>query len=64
MAAAIPFRKDRALNTPLAEALSIALLVALPAGAVVGPFGPTEAAVAVPAAGTAIATGAISLCHA
>lgn len=59
-----PFRKDRTLNTPLAEALSIVLLVAVLAGAVVRPFGLPEAVVAVPAAGIAIATGAISPAHA
>ncbi|MEU6221764.1 arsenic transporter [Streptomyces sp. NPDC047022] len=52
------------MNTPLAEALSIVLLVAVLAGAVVRPFGLPEAVWAVPAAGIAIATGAISPDHA
>ncbi|NUO46516.1 MAG: arsenic transporter [Streptomyces sp.] len=52
------------LNTPLAETLSIALLVAVLAWAVVRPRGLPEAVVAVPAAGLAIATGAISPEHA
>ncbi|WP_405743115.1 arsenic transporter [Streptomyces sp. NBC_00028] len=52
------------MNTPLAEVLSIALLVAVLAWAVVRPRGLPEAVVAVPAAGLAIATGAISPEHA
>ncbi|AYN38071.1 arsenic transporter [Streptomyces dangxiongensis] len=52
------------MNTVLAEALSVVLLVAVLAWAVVRPFGRTEAVMAVPAAGIAIATGAISLDHA
>ncbi|MFB0620134.1 SLC13 family permease [Streptomyces sp. AGS-58] len=52
------------MNTALAEALSAVLLVAVLAWAVVRPFGRTEAVMAVPAAGIAIATGAISLGHA
>ncbi|MEU6097081.1 arsenic transporter [Streptomyces sp. NPDC047079] len=52
------------MNTPLAEALSVLLLVAVLAGAVVRPFGLPEAVVAVPAAGIVVATGAISLDHA
>ncbi|MEV8048249.1 arsenic transporter [Streptomyces griseoluteus] len=52
------------MNTPLAEALSAVLLVAVLAWAVVRPFGWTEAVLAVPAAGIAILTGAISLDHA
>ncbi|MFC3348640.1 arsenic transporter [Streptomyces echinoruber] len=59
-----PVAEDRALNTPLAEALSVVLLVAVLAGAVVRPFGLPEAVTAVPAAGIAVATGAISLDHA
>ncbi|MFF4014587.1 arsenic transporter [Streptomyces sp. NPDC001843] len=56
--------KDRALNTPLAEALSVVLLVAVLAWAVVRPFGWPEAVLAVPAAGIAVVTGAISVDHA
>ncbi|MFF1401883.1 SLC13 family permease [Streptomyces sp. NPDC058294] len=52
------------MNTALAETLSAVLLVAVLAWAVVRPFGRTEAVMAVPAAGIAIATGAISLAHA
>ncbi|MFC8713501.1 SLC13 family permease [Streptomyces sp. NPDC057197] len=52
------------MNTPLAETLSVVLLVAVLACAVVRPFGWPEAAVAVPAAGVAVATGAIPLDHA
>ncbi|MFI8348002.1 arsenic transporter [Streptomyces sp. NPDC085596] len=52
------------MNTPLAEALSAVLLVAVLAWAVVRPFGWTEAVLAVPAAGVALLTGAISLDHA
>jgi arsenical pump membrane protein len=53
-----------ALNTPLAEALSVALLVAVLLWAVVRPFGRAEAVLAVPAAAVAVATGAISPGHA
>ncbi|MGX9888112.1 arsenic transporter [Streptomyces sp. NPDC002276] len=56
--------EDRPLNTPLAEALSVVLLVAVLVWAVVRPFGWPEAVMAVPAAGIAVATGAISLDHA
>ncbi|WP_405847318.1 arsenic transporter [Streptomyces sp. NBC_01518] len=56
--------EDRPLNTPLAETLSVVLLVAVLVWAVVRPFGWPEAVMAVPAAGIAVATGAISLDHA
>ncbi|MGW7205812.1 arsenic transporter [Streptomyces sp. NPDC054837] len=52
------------MNTPLAETLSIALLVAVLAWAVVRPKGLPEAVLAVPAAGLVIAIGAISPDHA
>ncbi|MEU6655411.1 arsenic transporter [Streptomyces sp. NPDC046900] len=52
------------MNTALAEVLSVVLLAAVLAGAVVRPFGLPEAVVAVPAAGIAIATGAITPAHA
>ncbi|MFI5675225.1 SLC13 family permease [Streptomyces cellulosae] len=52
------------MNTPLAESLSVVLLVAVLTWAVLRPFGRPEAVVAVPAAGAAIAAGAISLDHA
>ncbi len=57
-------RKGPILNTPLAEALSAALLVLVLVCAVVRPFRLPEAAVAVPAAGVVLATGAIPLAHA
>ncbi|MFE9836541.1 arsenic transporter [Streptomyces sp. NPDC005551] len=59
-----PRPEDRTLNTPLAEALSVVLLVAVLVCAVIRPFGLPEAVVAVPAAGLAVATGAISWEHA
>ncbi|MEU0409633.1 arsenic transporter [Streptomyces griseorubiginosus] len=52
------------MNTPLAEALSVVLLVAVLVWAVLRPFGWPEAVLAVPAAGLAVVTGAISLEHA
>ncbi|MFF4255713.1 SLC13 family permease [Streptomyces sp. NPDC001663] len=52
------------MNTPLAETLSVVLLVAVLAWAVLRPKGLPEAVLAVPAAGVVIATGAISLDHA
>ncbi|MFE7856928.1 SLC13 family permease [Streptomyces sp. NPDC057403] len=52
------------MNTALAETLSVLLLVAVLAFAVLRPKGLPEAVLAVPAAGLVIATGAISLDHA
>ncbi|MEU5479391.1 arsenic transporter [Streptomyces mirabilis] len=52
------------MNTPLAESLSVVLLVAVLVCAVVRPFGWPEAVVAAPAALLVIATGAISWDHA
>ncbi|MFD3501298.1 arsenic transporter [Streptomyces sp. NPDC058678] len=52
------------MNAPLAETLSVALLVAVLGWAVLRPLGWPEAVLAVPAAGVVIATGAISLEHA
>ncbi|WP_405540400.1 arsenic transporter [Streptomyces sp. NBC_00075] len=52
------------MNSASAEALSVVLLVAVLACAVVRPFGLPEAVVAVPAAGLVVVTGAISPEHA
>ncbi|MFF6996755.1 arsenic transporter [Streptomyces sp. NPDC008313] len=51
------------MNTPISEALSVVLLVAVLVCAVVRPFGWPEAVVAVPAAGLAVGTGLISWDH-
>ncbi|MEU9497837.1 SLC13 family permease [Streptomyces sp. NPDC048196] len=52
------------MNSSVAEVVSVFLLLAVLACAVIRPFGWPEAVVAVPAAGVVIATGAISLGHA
>ncbi|MFF6782908.1 SLC13 family permease [Streptomyces sp. NPDC012510] len=52
------------MNTAPAEALSVFLLVVVLGWAVARPFGLPEAVVAVPAAGIAVAAGAVSLEHA
>ncbi|MFJ8106150.1 SLC13 family permease [Streptomyces sp. NPDC096132] len=56
--------RSTTLNAPLAETLSVTLLVASLAWAVLRPAGRSEAVVAVPAAAAAIALGAISPEHA
>ncbi|WNZ06934.1 SLC13 family permease [Streptomyces sp. 11x1] len=52
------------MNTAPAEVLSVVLLVVVLGCAVARPFGLPEAVVAVPAAGIAVAVGAVSLDHA
>ncbi|MFF9038092.1 SLC13 family permease [Streptomyces sp. NPDC014892] len=52
------------MNTALAEVLSVVLLVVVLGCAVARPFGLPEAVVAVPAAGIAVAAGAVSWEHA
>ncbi|WUD78855.1 SLC13 family permease [Streptomyces sp. NBC_00510] len=52
------------MNTTIAEALSVALLLLVLAGAVIRPFGLPEAVIAVPAAAVAVGSGAIPLEHA
>ncbi|MFF0577250.1 SLC13 family permease [Streptosporangium saharense] len=52
------------MNAALAETVSVLLLLAVLACAVIRPWGWQEAVVAVPAAGVVVATGAISVEHA
>ncbi|MCO6749937.1 arsenic transporter [Streptomyces sp. IpFD-1.1] len=52
------------MNAHPAEAVSVVLLLLVLAGAVFRPWGRSEALVAVPAAGTVVAVGALSLDHA
>ncbi|MER6789714.1 SLC13 family permease [Streptomyces sp. NPDC000658] len=59
-----PRLRSTPLNTPLAETLSVCLLAASLAWAVLRPAGRSEALIAVPAAGLAIALGAVSPQHA
>ncbi|MFF4655921.1 SLC13 family permease [Streptomyces sp. NPDC001381] len=56
--------RSTTLNAPLAETLSVCLLIASLAWAVLRPAGRSEAAVAVPAAAVAVGLGAISPEHA
>ncbi|MFE2960965.1 SLC13 family permease [Nocardia tengchongensis] len=51
------------MNTSVAEALSVVLLLVMLACAVVRPFGLSEAAVALPAAAVVLASGAVSPAH-
>jgi arsenical pump membrane protein len=59
-----PLWKGLVLNTSLAEALSVVLLIGVLGCALVRPWGWPEAVVAVPAAVVVLGTGAISLDHA
>ncbi|WP_329415959.1 SLC13 family permease [Streptomyces sp. NBC_00704] len=59
-----PRLRSTALNTPLAETLSICLLAASLVWAVLRPAGRSEALIAVPAAAVAVALGAVSPQHA
>ncbi|MFG2576553.1 SLC13 family permease [Streptomyces sp. NPDC048481] len=59
-----PRLRSTVLNTPLAETLSICLLAASLAWAVLRPAGRSEALIAVPAAAVAVALGAVSPQHA
>ncbi|MFF5189255.1 SLC13 family permease [Streptomyces sp. NPDC000345] len=59
-----PRSRSTTLNAPLAETLSVCLLIASLAWAVLRPAGRSEAAVAVPAAAVAVGLGAISPEHA
>ncbi|SEP73065.1 arsenical pump membrane protein [Streptomyces sp. yr375] len=61
---AFPRSRRSPLNAPLAETLSVALLVAALTWAVLRPAGRSEAVVAVPAAAVAVVLGAVSPQHA